>query len=158
MVMAPKFRVVPEVSPAVRPIVPPPRPIVTAPSVCDAASPAFPMRLKLPPERLSAPPATAPGDISDFEVAAMPLTYVPAAPGLALATKWVASVTLTTYWFAKKGAPESTMPDTRPAVELTVTVVDVVRVWTIPSVAFVTVAAFAKSRLKLPPLTVVRPV
>ena len=67
-------------------------------------------------------------------------------------------MTLTTYWFAAKGVPESTMPYTRPAVELTVTVVDVVLVATLPSVAFVTVAAFAKSRLKLPPLTVVRPV
>ena len=73
MVMEPKFRVVPEASPAVRPIVPPPRPIVTAPSVCDAASPAFPMTLKLPPERVSAPPAAAPGDNSDFDVAAMPV-------------------------------------------------------------------------------------
>ena len=77
---------------------------------------------------------------------------------MALATKCVASVTLTTYWFATKGVPDSSMPYTRPAVELTVTLVDVVTVVTLPSVALVTVAPFAKSRLKLPPLTVLRPV
>ena len=73
-VIAPRVSLVNVASPAVVLIVPPPRPTVTAPKVCDAARPALPSRLKLPPATVSAPPVAAPTDMSEEEVAATPVT------------------------------------------------------------------------------------
>ena len=73
-VIAPRVSLVNVASPAVVLIVPPPRPTVTAPKVCEAANPALPRRLKLPPATVSVPPAAAPTDISEEEFAAMPET------------------------------------------------------------------------------------